>query len=157
MLTIDLSQAPPCPRVIAAQQQVLRLQERMHIGMLCFVVLLMVWVGLTLALDMTSSPGMSALGLVCAARLAYSIGSELLRIAGQFAQLEPANPVELVQVPTLTQQSVDGAAYVARVAASGRPLMGAELTALVQSAEQAYYAAQRVNALAGVFHEVRKA
>lgn len=157
MLSIDLSMAPPSPRVIEAQQQVLRLRERMHIGMLCFVLLLIVWVGLTLVLDKTNNPGMSALGLVCAARLAYSIGRELLRIAGQFAQLEPANPVELVQVPTLTLQSTANAEYVARVATSGRPLLAAEFEALVQEAERAYFAVQRVDVLAGAFHEVQRA
>jgi hypothetical protein len=157
MLNIDLSMAPPCPRVIAAQKQVLRLRERMHIGMLGLVLLLLAWLGATLILNVTSRPAMSMLGLVCAARLAYSVGRELLTIAGQFAQLEPVNPVELVQVPTLTQQSMVNAAYVERVTASGRALLGVEYSALVLEAERTYYAAKRIDTLAGAFHEVQRA
>lgn len=157
MLNIDLSVAPPSPRVIDAQRQVLRLRERMHMGMLGLVLLLLVWLGMTLILQVTNSQVMSILGLICAARLACSIGKELFDIAGQFAQLEPANPVELVQVPTLIQQSTLNAAYLARVTASGRPLIGAEFSALVCEAERAHFAAKRVDALAGAFHAVRRA
>jgi hypothetical protein len=154
MLAVDLARAPLSVGEIQAERASLEKREHAHVVMLGFVLLALVAMGWTVVAHLSPAPTVSFLGMVIAAGMACRVGSDLLTLAAEFAALQPANPIELLQVPTLVQYSPLCASYVARVAAAKRDLIGAEFTALVREADRAARAAARVDVLAGAFHEV---
>lgn len=155
MLTVDLTRAPLTAGEIRAEREVLDAQERSHFTMLGLVLLVLVCMGVTVIGHLSPAPAVTALGMLLSAVIACRVGGDLLTLAAKFAALQPANPIELLQVPTLVQESPLCASYVARVAAANRPLIGLEFAALVREANRATRAAVRVNNLTGTIHEVR--
>lgn len=148
MLTVDLARAPLSASEIHEQRAALETQERLHIAVLGTMMLFMV--AMVWAYMLLSPPKVVvAVGLVLTVVTASCKVGDLLTLAAKFASLQPANPVELVQVPTLVQQSPLCASYVARVAACNRPLIGLEFRALVLEAGRATRAAVRRHDFAG--------
>lgn len=148
MLNVDLARAPLTSSEIRAQREALETQERLHVMVLGTMMLLMV--AMVWAYMLLSPPKVVvAVGLVLTVVTSSCKVGDLLTLAAKFASLQPVNPVELVQVPTLVQQSPLCASYVARVAACDRPLIGLEFRALVLEAGRATRGAVRLRDFAG--------
>lgn len=136
MLKIDLVALPPSRDQIAAERLALQRKERSRLTLFAAAVVLVLALGWEAFAPMPTHQGLAVFGIVSAGLVACVLWGSVMQVAGELADLTPANPVQLVQLPTLAKHA-RVAGYLALVDASGRPLTGLEFLELSREASRA--------------------